>query len=280
MRRPDPIIFFAILTALACAYSGPLFSPGEQLHYRGYVFGWIPVGDAWFKVGKATEEGKEVYRFDARALGNYWIYTLDIRLQSVVDAAKLRSVRLHRREVGTEKREYEVVFDRDAGSALYRRKPGRFNTVAEMDAAPWESRSAFPISGEVNDILYTLYFARGIGDTVGTRKEYRFVETSYIWKAAVSIVGERRIDLGKAGSYDALRIAIEPDYTGQPEMAERFRGLFGVEGNLELWVDKRTRIPLIVRGRVPFTRFFGITMSVILADPPAGIADQAADRRE
>jgi hypothetical protein len=250
--------------------NAPLFSPGEHLHYKGYVLGWFPVGDAWFDVNRAVHERKEAYRFDARALGHYVIYTLDIRLSSLVDAGNLRSVLFRRREVGTEKREYEVAFDRTAMKGTYRRKAGpkggRFSTVKEMDAAPWEVAEVFPITHDVNDILYTLYFARNIGDNVGTRKNYWFVEKSYIWKTLVTVTGEKQLNLGRAGTFEALKIAIEPDYRGQREKGEKFAGLFGVEGSLEVWVDKKTRIPLIVRGRVPFAYVLRPTVSVVLQD--------------
>ncbi|MCX6353626.1 MAG: DUF3108 domain-containing protein [Candidatus Aureabacteria bacterium] len=285
------ILFIAVL--LFCVASivpqegyaapqSPLFSVGERLHYRGYIYGWIPVGDAWFEVNRDVYRGISVYRFDARALGRYLIYTLDIRLSSFVGPNRLRSLAFRRREVGTEKREYKVIFDRKNQQGIYRRKPGTFTSVEEMDAAPWETRSKFPLSGEVNDILYTLYFARNIGDKVGDKRYYSFVEKDYIWKALVSITDEKRITIGRAGTFDALKIAIEPDYRDQPEIGENFSGLFGVQGSLELWVDKKTRIPLIVRGVVPFTYLFHPTVSVILRDstlsapgeapPPAGVS--------
>lgn len=262
-----PVIIIA--AALLLSTNSPqtaLFTPGERLHYRGYVLGWIPVGDAWFDVNRTMYEGREAYRFDARAYGHYVIYTLDIRLTSIVDAASLRSLRFWRREVGTEKREYEVVFDRKAMEGTYRRKKGRFSTVEEMDEAPWEKGSTFPIHDMVNDILFTLYFARDIGDEVGKSEHYWFVEKSYVWKTVVTVSGEKRLDLGRAGEFDALKVTIEPDYSAQPEKGEKFAGLFGVEGSLEVWVDRKTRIPLIVRGRVPFAYVLRPTVSVILQD--------------
>ena len=268
MRRPDPIIVAMVAIAVTAAGERPatFFSPGERLHYRGYVLGYFPVGDAWFEVHRATYDGREAYRFDARALGRYVISTLDIRLSSIVDASSLRSLVFHRREVGSEKREYQITFDRNALKATYRRKPGRFTSVEAMDKTPWENRSTFPIQPEVNDILYTLYFARDIGEVVGTKKNYWFVEKTHIWKAMVTVTGEKRLNLGRAGTFEALKIAIEPDYTGEQEMGDKFSGLFGVEGSLELWVDKKTRIPLIVRGQVPFAYILRPTISVILQD--------------
>ena len=259
----------SLLTLLAVHSDAPaaaLFAPGELLHYKGYVFGWFPVGDAWFEVKEVQYKGEKAYRFDARALGHYVIYTLDIRLKSTVDPSTLRSLKFARRQVGSEKREYEIIFDRKALTATYRRKTGKFYSVKEMDAAPWETRSTFPINSKVNDILYTLYFARNIGDKVGNSNYYWFVEKDYIWKARVSVIGEKKIDLGPAGRFDALRIAIEPDYSEQKEKGEQFKGLFGVEGSLEIWVDKKTRIPLIIKGRVPFVYILRPTVSVILSD--------------
>jgi hypothetical protein len=273
------ILLLTLQLALPIASTAPppLFSPGEHLHYRGYVFGWLPVGDAWFDVGKTKHEGREAYRFDARASGRYVIYTLDIMLSSIVDAASLRSLVFSRREVGSEVREYQVVFDRKARKAVYRRKPGKFTSVEEMDATPWEDRSSFPIGPDVNDILYTLYFARDIGDRVGNKKYYWFVEKTKIWKTRVTITGEENLDIGRAGKFDALKVAIEPDYTDDPETGEKFSGLFGVTGSLEVWVDKKTRIPLIVRGQVPFVYILRPTVTVILQDYRLPNAKSTAD---
>ncbi len=246
--------------------AAPLFSPGERLHYKGYVFGWIPVGDVWFETKEDKYGGKEIYRFDARAIGRYIIYTLDIRLSSIVDPLNLRSLKFKRRQVGSEKREYEVIFNRENLTATYNRKRGKFSSVEELDAAPFEKRSTFPIQDEVNDILFTLYFARNIGDKIGNSRHYWLVEKDYVWKVLVSVLEEKKIKLGTLGTFDALRIAIEPDYSEQKEKGVQFKGLFGVAGSLDIWVDKKTRIPLIVKGRVPFVYILRPTVSVILTD--------------
>ena len=275
------LLTLQLVFPLAATPPTPLFSPGEHLHYRGYVFGYLPVGDAWFDVSKMTHKGRAAYRFDARASGHYVIYTLDIMLSSIVDAASLRSLVFRRREVGSEVREYQVVFDRKALKALYRRKPGKFTSVEKMDATPWEDRSTFPIGPDVNDILYTLYFARDIGGKVGNKKYYRFVEKTKIWKARVTITGEEKLDIGRAGAFDALKIAIEPDYTDDPGTGEKFSGLFGVTGSLEVWVDKETRIPLIVRGQVPFVYILRPTVTVVLQDYRLhGSPQRRGERRE
>lgn len=244
----------------------PFFTSGEKLHYKGYVFGWLPVGDVWFEVKRDSLGEKEVYRFDARALGRYVVYTLDIRMSSFVDPLTLRSLKFHRRQMGSEKREYEVTYDREKLTGTYRKKSGNFHTVEELDAAPWKTDPPFTIHKDVNDILFTLYFAREIGDKIGNKKYYYFVEKDYTWKALVEITGERTIDLGRAGKFDALKIAITPDYSGQEEKWKKFRGLFGLEGSIEVWVDKKTRIPLIVKGSVPFAYVLRPTVSVVLQD--------------
>ena len=233
--------------------------------------GWIPVGDVWFEVTKDTHGGGDAYRIDARAYGSYLIYTLDIRMSSWVDTKTLRSVEFRRREVGTERRDHRVVFDRERAEGTFFRKRGRFPSVALMDAAPWEKRTVFPLRGEVNDILYTLYFARGIGETVGTRRNYWFVETRDVWKTLVTVAGEEKLSLGKLGTFDALKITIEPDYSEEKDTGRKFSGLFGVEGTLRVLVDKKNRIPLVVSGELPFV-VFRPSVSVVLQDwslPPA-----------
>lgn len=267
-RHRVPMITATLLASLLLASApaaAPPFSPGEKLHYKGYVLGWLPVGDVWFEVKKGTHAGKEVYRFDARAFGSYLIYTLDIRMTSLVDPETLKSVEFRRREVGTEKRDNRVLFDRDTSKGTFLRKKGRFSSVAQMDAAPWERRAVFPIHDEVNDILYTLYFARGIGDAVGTRKNYWFVENRDVWKTVVTVAGEQKLPLGKLGTFDTLKITIEPDYSKDENTGNKFSGLFGVQGTLNVLVDKKTRIPLIVSGELPFG-IFRLSVSVVLQD--------------
>ncbi len=258
------LLLLALLLSSPRADAPPL-TPGEKLHYRGYVFGWIPVGDVWFEVGRETRGGAGLYRIDARAFGSYLVYTLDIRLTSLVDARTLKSVELRRREIGTEKRDHLVVFDRERREGTFYRKKGRFSSVALMDAAPWEKRAVFPITDEVNDILYTLYFARGIGDAPGTRGHYWFVENRDVWKTLVTVVGEEKLHLGKLGDFDALRIAIEPDYSEERETAANFSGLFGIQGRLRVMVERKTRIPLLVSGDLPFV-FFRPEVSVVLQE--------------
>ena len=257
-------VLLSLLLAAPSAAAPPLV-PGEKLQYKGYVLGWIPVGNVWFEVGKETRAGRETYRIDARAYGSYLIYTLDIRMTSWVDAETLRSVEFRRREVGSEKRDHRVLFDREAGRGTFLRKAGRFSSVEMMDEAPWETRAVFPLDAETNDILYTLYFARGIGDAVGTRKNYRFVENRDVWNARVTVAGEETLPLGRLGTFDALRIGIEPDYGEEEEKGRRFSGLFGVQGTLRVVVDKKTRIPLVVSGELPFV-VFRPTVSVVLQE--------------
>lgn len=258
-------LLLSLLLGAPLPPAAPALSPGEKLHYKGYVLGWIPVGDVWFEVTKDTHGGGDAYRIDARAYGSYLIYTLDIRMSSWVDTKTLRSVEFRRREVGTERRDHRVVFDRERAEGTFFRKRGRFASVARMDAAPWEKRTVFPLRGEVNDILYTLYFARGIGETVGTRRNYWFVETRDVWKTLVTVAGEEKLSLGKLGTFDALKITIEPDYSEEKDTGRKFSGLFGVEGTLRVLVDKKTRIPLVVSGELPFV-VFRPSVSVILQD--------------
>jgi len=91
------------------------------------------------------------------------------------------------------------------------------------------------------------------------------VENRDVWKAQVTVAGEEKLPLGKLGTFDALKISIEPDYGEEEEKGRKFSGLFGVQGTLRVIVDKKTRIPLVVSGELPFV-IFRPTVSVVLQD--------------
>ena len=77
-------------------------------------------------------------------------------------------------------------------------------------------------------------------------------------------IGERELRLGELGTFNALRVDIRPDYSSQPDKAADFRGLFGVGGTLEVYVEKETKIPLLVTGRVPVAYIFRPRVTAVL----------------
>ena len=55
-----------------------------------------------------------------------------------------------------------------------------------------------------------------------------------------------------AGSFDAVKVIIEPVSTVEGKDAEEFEGLFGLHGSIALWIDKESRIPIKIEGTLPF----------------------------
>jgi hypothetical protein len=106
-------------------------APGEKLHYKGYIFGFIPVGDVWMEVAEDALEGRDVYRISARGYGSSPFYTLDIRLTSYVDTATGLSIAYGDRQTGTEVRERALLFDRETGIVAYRKRRGPYETEEE-----------------------------------------------------------------------------------------------------------------------------------------------------
>ncbi len=141
--------------------------PGEKLHYKGYIFGFVPVGDVWMEAAEGTREGRDVYLISARGYGSCPFYTLDIRLTSYVDRATGLSLAYGDRQTGTEVRERALLFDRGKNVAAYRKRRGPYETEEEMDAAPWYTRNETAVPEGTNDVLNSLYYARSIGDEVG-----------------------------------------------------------------------------------------------------------------
>ena len=240
--------------------------PGEKLHYKGYIFGFIPVGDVWMEVAEGNWEGRDVYRISARGYGSCPFYTLDISLTSYVDRATGLSLAYGDRQTGTEVRERALLFDRGKGMVAYRKRRGPYHTEKEMEAAPWYTRNETKVPEGTNDVLNSLYSARSIGTGVGDKGSFWFIEKDWPWRVDVEVIGERKMRLKGLGTFDVLRIDIRPDYSSRQDKAAEFRGLFGVGGTLQVYVEKETKIPLMVTGRVPVAYIFRPTVTAVLKE--------------
>ena len=61
-----------------------------------------------------------------------------------------------------------------------------------------------------------------------------------------------------AGVFNAVQLLFEPrPYKGEElgeraqERAKKFEGLFGLQGSIELWVEAKTGVPLLIAGEIP-----------------------------
>ncbi len=235
--------------------------PGEKLVYNAYIFGQLlPMGSAELNISETEVDGKQYYLFSGHAKGGHLIFTVDLDLESYVDYHTLRPDFFLYKQTGFESRMRKLDFNWDTNEIIYSKR--------SRDDDPYEQRSKTPIQPATRDILSTLYFARSIEPVVGATKVMRLIEKRNIWTVDVSVEEKKEFTTHKGTKFDALLIKISPRQTGDNEL---FHGLFGLKGNISLWVTEDRRIPVQIEGDY-MLGFINLHLTVVLQEwAPANV---------
>ena len=245
---------------------------GETLLYNAYIFGQLlPMGRAELTISQTEIEGKEYYLFSGHAKGGHLIFTVDLDLASYVDAKTLRPDFFLYKQTGFESRMRKLDFNWDTNEIIYSKK--------SREDDPYEQRARTPMQPATRDILSTLYFARSIEPVVGATKVMRLIEKRDIWTVDVSVEDKKEFTTHDGTTFDALLIKISPRETGDNAL---FHGLFGLKGNIRLWVTEDRRIPVQIEGDY-MLGFINLHLTVVLkewspADAITGVDNDQTDK--
>jgi len=216
-----------------------LLPVGETLNYQAFIFGQlIPIGQAQLKIDKIEKDGKPYYLFTGKVVGGYLIFEIKLDLESYIHYDTLRPDYFIHTQSGFEQRTRKLVFDWNKGDIIYYKQDSP-DTYSE--------RARTPILPHTRDILSTLYFARDIPSEINSTKMMRLIEKRKVWTVKITVTDEKEITLPDNRKFQALLVKIDPiEEIKEPN--EMFRGLFGLEGNITLWVSKEHKIPLMIEG--------------------------------
>ncbi|MDX9702211.1 MAG: DUF3108 domain-containing protein [Candidatus Auribacterota bacterium] len=230
-----------------------LIEHGETLVYNAYIFGQIvPMGKAELNISKEELDGKEYYLFKGHAQGGHLIFTIDLNLEAYVDYHTLKPEFFLYRQTGFESRMRKLDFKWETGEIVYFKRSN--------ETEPYVERARTPMQPHTRDILSTLYFARSIEPVIGATKVMRLIEKRDIWTVDVVVTDKKELTASNGKKYNALLIKILPRQTGNNEM---FQGLFGLKGDISLWVTEERRIPVQIEGDYPLG-FFNLPITVVL----------------
>jgi hypothetical protein len=200
----------------------PAFAGGESLVYE---LSWLGIvgGTAELRVDAPFEhEGTLAYRFSSRARSNAFfskIYTVDDRIESLVDARTFRTLRFEKHLLeGGKRREELVRFD-------------PLRNVAEEDGV------AMPTPPEVLDALSALYFVRTLDLAVGKTLQVPVHADGRNYDLSVDVLARERL---RTPFGDRMAWKVEPH--------QQYEGVFAKKGRLWVWIsDDAGRLPLLMR---------------------------------
>jgi hypothetical protein len=117
----------------------------------------------------------------------------------------------------------------------------------------WVIRDRHALEKPAYDMLSVVYLCREMDLEVGGEGEtVRIVNAHDLWDVNVRAIKRETVEV-PGGKFKALRIQIRPSPANDgTKLRDEFQGLFGIKGNIRLWIDEESRIPVKIRGVVPF----------------------------
>ncbi len=206
------------------------FTVGEHMEFS-IEFEGVSAGMASLTVQSLKDfNGIKSYHFVSRAKSApfySWLYSVDDRIESYMDAEKLRSLKIIKKiREGKYKRDDSITFMQDqqkVEKVTNKKPPEQFDT--------WP---------DVLDILSAFFIARAIPLEVGKSFELPVydIEKTYALKVDVLAKETIRTRLGKMEAFK-----VRPDLKSM--------GLFKHKGKIDLWVSADGRcIPLLLRSTI------------------------------
>lgn len=281
-------------------------SVGEKLVYdarvwKGLSFLGMSVAEATLEIRRSDrKEWPQAYLLHARAEGGALGYSAIANVSSYLDAETLRPVHTSYSQRGSEVYDKQILFQGDEAvyvkkkhcrdvktcanpAHIVRKKVSRgflrgYRRVREHCGErkcdkrrhyTWRIRDRHTLDRPTYDMLSVLYICRQMDlHPGGQGEEIRIVDGHGLWDVKVRATGRERIKV-PAGKFRCLRIEISPKAAVKGgKLREEFSGLFGISGNIEVWVDEKTRAPVRIRGIVPFGVDLNMEISLVKQSIP------------
>lgn len=266
------------------------FALGEKLWYdarvwKGFSFLGMKVGTTTLEVLPSdVPEWPEATLFRARARGGSLGYKLRGKVDTYFDPATGLPLLSEVASTGTEEFRKRMRFEGAEGTYLRWkhcrvgqkcRNPDHIVSVKksrglfrgservrrhcrDMECGDrrhgfWQVRHEHEFDRPTFDMLSVLYVCRGMDLPLGGPGErIRIVGDHDLWDVVVRAVKREKIKV-PAGTFRTLKIEIRPKPAGTgTKLRKELKGLFGIRGKIQIWVDEARRIPVKIRGTVPF----------------------------
>jgi hypothetical protein len=117
------------------------------------------------------------------------------------------------------------------------------------------------------DMLTAVFQARTLIREKRETLTFPLVDKDRIWKLSLRRGEERRMETKDGTFFDVVEVVLEPEpYPGESvgEKAERFEGVFGINGTIHLWVDRKTGVAVRIQGDLPVGDVITLGIDVVL----------------
>ena len=239
-------------------------------------------GKVVFEVGMGTIDHKDCYILQGSAEGSGFGYNLKIDIESFIDSNSLRPILFNNVQSGTEDRKKKLNFSKKKieyikmkhcklGDKCHDEAHFKDNNNEKVHCGKckdrnhytWRVREVHKTTKPTYDLLSALFIARTFDLKYGGKDyEIILVDDRDLWKMRIHVISEEIIetDIGKFATL-LLQLTGLP-FNNHAKEQDSFRGLFGLKGDLRLWVDKETKVPIRIRGTYPL--LFDIPVEIVI----------------
>lgn len=240
--------------------------PGEHLQYEVHLrVGAVnsQVGSAAIETGfepyrpplfgAGSDEGGDVTWIRTSVRGGYQVYHVEQSIETRLQPSAWPRLLQRYEQAGTEQRRRELKLGVKGESNVGVLRSDTSNG-APAGGRIWRAPVEFEVPAGTMDSMCALFVVRRLClEPELEEVAFLMVDKNRLWSVNVTRGEVRDIDTG-LGTRTGVELILEtsraePD-AEQAEPGE-FEGPFGIKGNLHLWFDQQTGIPLLISGRVP-----------------------------
>jgi hypothetical protein len=204
-------------------------------------------------------EGAETAWIEARALGEYGVYSMDSRIESLFQPQAWPSL-VHRfTQTGSEQRRRELLVGvREQGGTPILSYRTDTRTGAPKGTRIWRDPREYDVPFGTVDTVGASFVVRSMVRDNRRVATLNTLDKERVWETALTL-GEESFMETPAGTFRvrevhlATRLLSDRGEVADPEENddEGFSGPFGIRGHIRMFVEAATGIPIAVRGSVP-----------------------------
>jgi len=281
----------------------PLRIPGaEELKFRVLVdlgIGDINVGSVVLSTGiepyraglpmPGTKAGNEEQSgwLRSKAKGGHLGYELDHELKATYQPIAFPRVFYRDTQTGSENRKREIKIGERGGktistfqdddhckgcdrpehvvaSTLPWGKDHHCKKCKRGEHRVWTSIEEREVPTEALDMLGAIYLSRTVIVDGLEHATFPLLDKKRLWTVVLR-PGQTKLIKTKAGKFECIEVRLEttlPEGETAPERG--FSGLFGLRGEIHIWAEANTGVPVLIEGEVPVGGLFSLDVQVEL----------------
>jgi hypothetical protein len=114
----------------------------------------------------------------------------------------------------------------------------------------WKETESRTVPAGSTDLLSAVFLARTMVEDGIQELTFPVVNEQTLWTLTVRAGKHKRVTTS-AGKFDCVMITLETAVPPGEPKEEKFTGLFGIRGDIRIWMEAKTGVPVVIQGDLP-----------------------------